>query len=131
MDGWGGYNMGYPYAALSDITEVVHSEMKADGRVKVYIEKAVYGGFHSATCYLPDYTWESIAGFSDEEMAYYKEFVENNIHLFMEFAKEGDLQMPQIFKFGSYIIFLWSNENKPTEPIHVHIAEKCNQGDPL
>ncbi len=31
--------------------------------------------------------------------------------------------MPQIFKIGSYIIFFWSNENKPTEPIHVHIAE--------
>lgn len=31
--------------------------------------------------------------------------------------------MPQIFKFGGYIIFFWSNENKPTEPIHVHIAE--------
>lgn len=31
--------------------------------------------------------------------------------------------MPQIFKFGGYIIFFWSNENKPTESIHVHIAE--------
>ena len=31
--------------------------------------------------------------------------------------------MPQIFKFGGYIIFFWSNENKPTEPIHVHIAK--------
>ncbi len=31
--------------------------------------------------------------------------------------------MPQIFKFGGYIIFFWSNENKPTEPIHIHIAK--------
>ncbi len=31
--------------------------------------------------------------------------------------------MPQIFRFGGYIIFFWSNENKPTEPIHVHIAK--------
>lgn len=31
--------------------------------------------------------------------------------------------MPQIFKFGGYIIFFWSNENKPTEPVHVHIAK--------
>ena len=31
--------------------------------------------------------------------------------------------MPQIFKFGGYIIFFWSNENRPTEPVHVHIAE--------
>ncbi len=46
----------------------------------------MYNGFHNATCYLPDYTWENIVGFSDEEMAYYKEFVENNAHLIMEFA---------------------------------------------
>ena len=34
-------NMVYPYATLSDTTEVVHSEMRSDGRVKVYFEKAV------------------------------------------------------------------------------------------
>lgn len=39
--------MVYPYATLSDTTEVVHSEMKPDGKVKVYIEKAVYNGFHN------------------------------------------------------------------------------------
>lgn len=31
--------------------------------------------------------------------------------------------MPQIFKFGGYILFFWSNENKPTEPVHIHIAK--------
>lgn len=31
--------------------------------------------------------------------------------------------MPQIFRIGPYIIYFWSNENKPLEPIHVHIAE--------
>lgn len=31
--------------------------------------------------------------------------------------------MPQIFKIGPYIIFFWSNENEPIEPIHVHISE--------
>ena len=31
--------------------------------------------------------------------------------------------MPQIFRIGSYIIYFWSNENNPLEPIHVHIAE--------
>ena len=34
-----------------------------------------------------------------------------------------DLQMPQIFKFGGYIISFWSNENKPTESVQVHIAK--------
>lgn len=31
--------------------------------------------------------------------------------------------MPQIFKVGPYWIYFWSNENKPLEPIHVHVAE--------
>ncbi len=31
--------------------------------------------------------------------------------------------MPQVFKIGSYWVYFWSNENKPHEPIHVHIAE--------
>lgn len=31
--------------------------------------------------------------------------------------------MPQIFRIGPYIIYFWSNESKPFEPIHVHIAE--------
>ena len=31
--------------------------------------------------------------------------------------------MPQIFRIGPYVIYFWSNENKPLEPVHVHIAE--------
>lgn len=31
--------------------------------------------------------------------------------------------MPQIFRIGSYIVYFWSNENDPLEPIHVHVAE--------
>lgn len=30
--------------------------------------------------------------------------------------------MPQILRVGPYIIYFWSNENNPLEPIHVHIA---------
>ena len=30
--------------------------------------------------------------------------------------------MPQVFRFGSYWIYFWTNENKPLEPIHVHIS---------
>lgn len=30
--------------------------------------------------------------------------------------------MPQIFRFGSYWVYFWTNENKPLEPIHVHIS---------
>ena len=31
--------------------------------------------------------------------------------------------MPQIFRIGSYIVYFWSNENDPLEPVHVHISE--------
>ena len=30
--------------------------------------------------------------------------------------------MPQLFKMGGYVVFFWSNEGMPAEPIHVHIA---------
>lgn len=35
--------------------------------------------------------------------------------------------MPQVFKIGSYWVYFWANENKPLEPIHVHVA----QGKPV
>ena len=31
--------------------------------------------------------------------------------------------MPQLFKFGSYWIYFWTNEGTPREPIHIHISE--------
>lgn len=31
--------------------------------------------------------------------------------------------MPQIFKVGKYLIYFWSNEGNPREPVHVHISE--------
>ena len=34
--------MMYPYMTLNDDTEITHSEMKQDGRVKVYIEKRIF-----------------------------------------------------------------------------------------
>ncbi|MBQ2280657.1 MAG: DUF4160 domain-containing protein [Ruminococcus sp.] len=31
--------------------------------------------------------------------------------------------MPQVFRIGSYIVYFWANENKPLEPVHVHVAK--------
>ena len=31
--------------------------------------------------------------------------------------------MPRIFKIGSYLVYFWSNENDPLEPVHVHVSE--------
>lgn len=30
--------------------------------------------------------------------------------------------MPQVFKIGSYWVYFWTNEGRPLEPIHVHVA---------
>ena len=31
--------------------------------------------------------------------------------------------MPQVFRIGSYVIYFWSNEGVPLEPVHVHIVQ--------
>lgn len=73
--------MMYPFMTLDDDTEIVHSEMLPDGRVKVYIEKPdAKDCFHSAVCYLPDYTWEQISGFSPAEIDRYQKFLETMAH---------------------------------------------------
>ena len=65
--------MMYPYLTLDDETEIVHSEMSENNSVKVYIEKPDENdGFHYATCYLPNYEWKDIFGFSEEEIEKYK-----------------------------------------------------------
>lgn len=51
--------------------------MLADGNVKVYIEKTDEKDcFHHATCYLPDYDWVDISGFTTMEIEKYKEIME-------------------------------------------------------
>lgn len=85
--------MMYPFMTLNDETEIVHSEMKPDGKVKVYIEKPnPQDGFHNITCYLPQYEWCDNFGFSEEEIARYKEVVESTAHLILEFAETGGFQ---------------------------------------
>lgn len=81
--------MMYPFLKLPDNTEIVHSEMLDGGRVKVYIEKPVLGGFHTATCFLPDYEWQDVSGFTDDEMSRLREIVESESHLIMRFSTEG------------------------------------------
>jgi len=82
--------MMYPFLQLPDGTEIVHSERKEDGRVKVYVEKPdERDGFHNAVCWLPDYKWEEIHGFSEAEMDYYKEYVESIAHIILELSQRG------------------------------------------
>ena len=84
--------MMYPFMTLEDKTEVVHSEdYDSDGTetVKVYFEKPVYGGFHSAECYLPSYEWRNIDGFSPEEIEIFQEYLQSVAHIVIRLAREG------------------------------------------
>ena len=82
--------MMYPFMTLDDGTEIVHSEMRSDGSVKVYMEKPdEKDGFHYASCWLPEYRWEDIFGFKNEEIEKYREIIASTAHLILQFAKEG------------------------------------------
>lgn len=84
--------MLYPFMTLDDETEIVHSEAIRDGKaesVKVCIEKPVYGGFHSATCWLPSYSWEDIRGFTQSEINSYQELLQSLAHVIIELARDG------------------------------------------
>ena len=82
--------MLYPFMTLNDNTEIVHSEMKPDGRVKVYIETpdAKYC-FRHATCWLPEYKWEDVCQYSDEDLKKFEEIIRSTAHLIIEFSQEG------------------------------------------
>ena len=77
---------------LNDETEIVHSEIiEKDGRetVKVVIEKPVMNGFHSAMCWLPDYRWENVKGFTPPEIQEYQAFIASVAHVIIELARDG------------------------------------------
>lgn len=82
--------MMYPFMTLKDNTELVHYEVLSDNQsVKVYIEKPVDGGFHSAECYLPAYQWKNIEDFITNQIEYYQSFLESVAHIILRLAKEG------------------------------------------
>ena len=82
--------MMYPFLVLDDETEIVHSEMRPDGRVEVYIERPdAELCFKHAKCFLPYYTWEDVYGFDEDDVARLQEVVESCAHLIMEFSKAG------------------------------------------
>ena len=64
--------MIYPFMTLEDNTEITHSEMQANGEVKVYVET-------------PD---EKVEGYS-EEVEKYPDFIHRAAHIIFEFSQEG------------------------------------------
>ena len=85
--------MMYPFMTLDDATEIVHSEMLPGGHVKVYLEKPdAEDCFHSAICYLPEYSWQEVHGFAPEEIARYQKILESTAHLILQFSQEGGVE---------------------------------------
>ena len=90
--------MMYPFLTLEDETVIVHSEMKQDGRVKVYIEKPDEKlCFRHATCWIPGYQWEDIEGFDDAEISRYESILKDTAHLIVRFSQEGGLENAAYF----------------------------------
>ncbi len=87
--------MLYPFMTLEDGTEIVHSESMQDSgreKVKVCIEKPVDWGFKSATCWLPDYQWEKVEGFTPEEIDDLQALVQSLAHVIIELARDGGFE---------------------------------------
>ena len=116
---------------LNDNTQkIVHSEILENSgkeEVEVLIEKPVQGGFYSATCWLPEYRWENIQGFSQEDIHYFQELLESVAHIICSWQREGGIEggldHAAGFKIAGYTVYFWVNENNPLEPVHVHIAK--------
>ena len=84
--------MMYPFMTLPDETEIVHSEMKPDGTVKVYIETPdEKDGFHHAVCMLPAYEWTDISGYDSKEIERFRDLIGKNAHLILEFSQHGGI----------------------------------------
>lgn len=86
----------FPYLTFSDGTEVVYSkilEKNGEKTVQVHFECPIDGGFKSARCELPSYKWMFNDGYSDEEINFFIDFLEHNVHLFFEFAAEGGMKI--------------------------------------
>ncbi len=84
--------MLYPFMTLADNTEIVHSgSYIEDGeeKVRVEIEKPVEGGFASAECILPQYTWKNINGFDEKDIRRFAELLESVSHIIIRLAREG------------------------------------------
>ena len=80
----------YPYMTLNDDTEITHSEILSDGRVRVYVETPdEHDGFHQATCFIPGYLWVDVYGYSEMEMRFLKGWIVKNAALIREFAGNG------------------------------------------
>lgn len=84
--------MLYNFMELPDETIISHTEtMEKDGKeqVKIYIEKPINGGFATATCWLPNYDWQGVSGFTDKEMAHLKDYSRKHGAYYISICQNG------------------------------------------
>lgn len=82
--------MMYEYMEFADQTLVTHSRVLGEGNsetVQVHFERPKMGGFDSARCELPSYRWLMCDGFTEQETAYFTEFLHHNAHLLFRYAR--------------------------------------------
>ena len=85
--------MIYKFMTTEDNAEIVHSELKEDGTVLVYVEKPdIKDCFHHMKCLLPSYSIKEVFGFSEEEIARYMDVIKSTSNLILEFSKHGGFE---------------------------------------
>ena len=89
--------MMYPYVKYSDGTQVLFSNIYIDDEerecIDVHFERPTEDGFDSVRIKLPTYEitiWEG--NYTEEEIAFFKEVVENSSDLFYKYAKDVGLK---------------------------------------
>jgi len=86
----------YPYITLADETEITYSQIldrNARKEIEVHFERPKEDGFDVARCVLPDYTWIKKEGFSDTEILFFEQLLQDNAHLFYRYAEAGGINI--------------------------------------
>ncbi len=89
--------MMYPYVKYEDETEVVFSNIYIENDIEcidVHFERPTENGFDSVRIQLPTYkvtVWEG--NYSEKEIEFFKQVVQNSADLFYKYAKEGGLKI--------------------------------------
>jgi len=66
----------YPFMTLEDQTEIVHSDILPNNQLLIYVEKPVEDEcFHHAVLRIPDYQWEQIKGFTQDELNEFQKII--------------------------------------------------------
>ena len=89
--------MMYKYVKYSDGTEVVFSNVYIENDIEcidIHFERPAENGFDSIRIQLPTYKvtiWEG--NYTEEEIEFFKQVVQNSADLFYKYAKEGGFKI--------------------------------------